>query len=73
MIRNSNIQGMMKDLVNNSVLIVTFAGAPVNGTSGTGAGLTGKGSLLVDSTNGFLYINTNTKASPTWAKVGTQS
>lgn len=42
------------------------AGAPSSGTSGTGAGWAGKGSLCVDSTNGALYQNTNTKASPTW-------
>lgn len=51
------------------------AGAPVDGTSGTFANTTQgkKGSLLVDTTNGILYINTNTQASPTWTKVGTQS
>jgi hypothetical protein len=30
-------------------------------------------SLLIDLTGGKLYINTNTKASPTWTVVGTQS
>lgn len=57
----------------NSVWIFSIAGAPTAGTSGDGAGWAGKGSLLIDATNGFLYINTNTKASPTWTKVGTQS
>lgn len=42
------------------------AGAPTSGTSGTGAGWAGKGSLCADSTNGTLYQNTGTKASPTW-------
>lgn len=51
--------------------VPSVAGAPVNGT--TGAGQYDKGTLLVDSTNGVLYINTNTLASPTWTKVGTQS
>lgn len=46
--------------------ITTNAGAPTNGTSGTGANRFGKGSLLLDTTNGNLYINTNTLASPTW-------
>ena len=32
-----------------------------------------KGALLVDTTNGILYINTNTALDPTWTKVGTQS
>lgn len=31
------------------------------------------GSLAVDYTNAFLYINTGTLASATWTKVGTQS
>ena len=43
-----------------------FSGAPVNGTSGTGAGFAGKGSLLLRTDNGTLYQNTNTTASPTW-------
>lgn len=49
------------------------AGAPVDGTSGTFFGVANKGDLLTDITNGILYINTNTLASPTWTKVGTQS
>lgn len=53
--------------------LIPKAGAPTNGTSGDGAGFAGPGSLIVDSTNAFLYINTNTAASPTWTKVGTQS
>lgn len=60
-------------VLKNSVRIFVLAGVPVNGTSGTEAGVAGKGSLVVDSTNGKLYINTNTKASPTWTVVGTQS
>lgn len=53
--------------------IFQFAGVPVNGTSGTGAGTTGKGSLCTDSTNGTLYINTGTKSSTVWTVTGTQS
>ncbi len=48
------------------------AGAPVDGTTGTGVGYN-KGTLAIDTTNGVLYINTNTAASPTWTKVGTQT
>jgi 6-phosphogluconate dehydrogenase len=50
----------------NSVLVMVNAGVPSDGTTGTGAGRAGKGSLCIDSTNGTLYQNTNTKASPTW-------
>lgn len=52
-------------------MIFTKAGAPVNGT--TGANNAGPGSLLIDITGAKLYINTNTKASPTWTVVGSQS
>ena len=46
------------------------AGAPVDGTSGTYAGIVEKGDLLIDSTNANLYQNTNTQASPTWTAFG---
>jgi hypothetical protein len=52
----------------NDVLILAGAGAPVDGTEGTGAGEAGKGSLYIDRTNAVLYRNSNTKASPTWAE-----
>ncbi len=32
-----------------------------------------KGQLLVDTTNGILYINTGAALAPTWTKVGTQT
>lgn len=48
-------------------------GAPTDGTSGTGAGIAGPGSTYMDFTNQVLYTNTNTKASPTWTVVGSQS
>lgn len=73
MIRAKNIWAMLNDLVQADALIGQNAGAPTNGTSGTGAGVYGKGAILTDVTNGILYINTNTKASPTWTKVGTQT
>lgn len=50
------------------------AGAPSNGTSGTFANQNaGPGAMLIDTTNGKEYINTNTAASPTWTVVGSQS
>lgn len=52
-------------------------GVPGGGTSGIGAGWAGPGSLCVGVDTGGgtfkLYINTNTKASPTWTVVGSQS
>lgn len=59
--------------IGNGCWIISNPGTPVAGTSGTGAGFAGPGSLVSDTTNAILYINTNTKASPTWTKVGTQS
>ncbi len=49
------------------------AGAPTNGVLGTGtfAGAAAIGALLEDSTNGALYINTGTQASPVWTIFGT--
>lgn len=54
-------------------VFMVHASAPTDGTGGTGAGYAGPGSLLIDYTNKYLYINTNTKASPTWTKVGAQT
>jgi len=48
------------------------AGAPTSGASGTYANheWLEKGDLLTDTTNGALYQNTNTQASPTWTLIG---
>lgn len=56
-----------------TVAVIVKAGTPVDGTSGTGAGYAGPGSLCVDKTNAVIYINTNTAASPLWTVVGNQS
>lgn len=45
------------------------SGAPVDGIAGTGAGVTGKGSMYVDSASGEVYLNTGTLASPTWKQI----
>lgn len=66
-------EAALSNLAFQQVLPVTNAGAPTDGTSGTGVNVCGKGTLLIDTTNGVLYINTGTLASPTWTKVGTQS
>lgn len=64
-----NMFAMLRALLDSSVGLFINAGVPVDGTSGTFAGFVGKGGLLIDTTNGQLYINTNTKASPTWTKL----
>jgi len=43
--------------------LFVIAGAPTNGTSGTGAGECFPGELLIDQTNGNVYVNRGTKAS----------
>lgn len=73
------------NLINLAIPTVTVANNSLTGTTPTLAiaettpGVTAtmrgakKGALLVDTTNGILYINTNTALDPTWTKVGTQS
>lgn len=53
----------------NDVVQLVGSGVPTNGVSGTGAGVAGPGSQYTDFTNANLYINGNTKASPTWKLV----
>jgi hypothetical protein len=54
-------------------VLALSGGAPSNGTEGTGAGVAAPGCLYIDTANKKLYINTNTKASPTWTLVGSQT
>lgn len=68
--------GIMADggvYLGNDAWMFSFDAAMVDGTSGTGAGVTGPGSMCLNSSDGKTYINTNTKASPTWTVVGTQT
>jgi len=59
----------------NDVWVFSGSGTPTDGTSGDGAGWAGPGSLYTDrtATTGKLYINTGTKASPTYTVVGAQT
>lgn len=52
------------------VLVFRGAGAPVDGTSGTGVGDANPGSRYTDTTNADEYVNIGTKASPVWLLVG---
>ncbi|MEA3225524.1 MAG: hypothetical protein U9Q07_06200 [Planctomycetota bacterium] len=54
------------------ILDMAGDGSPTDGTSGTGAGVAAPGCRYTDYTNAIDYINTNTKASPTWTISGTQ-
>ena len=53
---------------NNSVWWLIGSGTPVDGTSGTGAGFAGPGSLYTDIATPKIFINggAGTKASPVW-------
>jgi hypothetical protein len=65
-----NVMAMTRKQVDVGGAVLTIAGAPSNGASGTFAGYALPGTLLVDVTNKKLYQNTNTKASPTWGSIG---
>ena len=47
-----------------------FSGTPVDGTSGTYAGVAAIGATLIDIATGIRYKNNNTQASPSWVQVG---
>lgn len=66
MISNNSLWAALRDLEDNTVVPVTNAGAPTNGTSGTGANLCGPGTPLFDTVNKVAYINQGTLASPIW-------
>ena len=72
------------NLANKAVPLITVANNSLDGsgtvdvaetTPGVDATMRGaaKGALLIDTTNGILYINTGTALDPTWTKVGTQT
>lgn len=54
---------------NSDIALLSGATAPVNGGSGTGANILDKGSQYIAQDTGLLYINTGSKASPTWTLV----
>src|SRR5580765_1161909 len=73
MITNNSIWGQWKDLTDNGVLLTTLAGAPTDGTSGSGVGLLGPGSFLFNTVDKIVYINRGTLLSPTWVPLQTNS
>lgn len=64
-----------KDADGNPVWMFTITAAPTGGTSGDGAGWASPGSILIraNAGNSKAYINTGTRASPTWTVIGSQS
>lgn len=57
----------------DDVCLLVGTATPTDGVSGTGAGDAGPGSIHLNTSDGKLRTNTNTKASPTWTIVGTQT
>jgi len=66
MITSAGIWQALSDCANNGIFDVVGAGAPTNGSTGTGAGFLGPGSFYYDSTNQVLYQQTGTLAAPVW-------
>jgi hypothetical protein len=57
-----------KSLAQSGVMSLADSGAPVDGTSGTGAGIAGPMSSYTDITNFKSYVNIGTLASPVWSQ-----
>lgn len=52
-----------------SGVVTALASAPMTGGEGTGIGVSLKGGLYIDITNGDLYKNTGTTAAPVWVEM----
>lgn len=61
-----NMWASQKSLSENGIMTLAGAGAPVDGTSGTGVGIAGPMSTYTDITNLKSYTNIGTLASPIW-------
>lgn len=68
-----DIWANLRQIADRDIWQIADEGAPTDGTSGTGAGFAGPGSTYVNITTGDKYLNTNTKASPTWSVIGVAS
>lgn len=72
---NNFVQGTYLPLPGTSLNLVMFSGAttPVDGSSGSGVNVAGKGSLYTARDTGALYINTGTLSSPVWSAASSAS
>lgn len=68
-----NVIASQKSLTENGVVEIAGTSAPTNGTSGTGLGIAGPGSLYTDVTNKNVYVNIGTAASPYWFSLQTDT
>ncbi len=62
-----DIWASLRQMADRDIWDIADTGAPTSGTSGTGVGYSGPGSVYTNISNGAKYVNTNTKASPTWS------
>ncbi len=65
----ANVIANLKNQVENGVFHLVESGAPVSGTSGTGLGIAGPGSLYTNIVNGVVYVNEGTAAAPYWTPI----
>lgn len=68
-----NIWASFRQLADLDIWQIADSGAPTSGTSGTGVGFAGIGSVYTNTANGAKYVNTGTKASPTWSALASSS
>lgn len=69
----TNVLDSAESLYASRPLLISGAGAPVDYTDGdpvaTGDGVSVKGGLYVDTTNGLVYRNSGTAAHPAWTRL----
>ena len=61
-----NSAAMVRELINARTPLAVSSVAPTNGINGTGAGLFGKGTLLITQDDGGLWSQIGTIESPIW-------
>lgn len=66
-----NAQAVLKNFIDNGVFPGVGLGGPLSGTTnGTMKNIAGYGSFYIDLTNGNVFINEGTAASPYWTPIG---
>lgn len=65
-----SLDGEERRRVAADVRFLVGSGVPLDGASGTGAGVAGPSSLYFDFTNHIIYVNVGTKAVPAWDVFG---